>query len=140
MKNSSEDWALTLRMLRILWFALAASVVLYFVVAQFVATTAAENETLAFSLAAAGIAAGAASFVVKRLVAAGPLRRNPAAAARSAFLVAFVLAEIPALMGLVSYVAAGWKYAWTMWVVSGVLFALHYPSETAVRATGGAED
>ena len=140
MKNRQADWAGTVRTLRMLWFTLAVSVVLYFAVAQFVMTQAEENETLAFSLAAAGVAAGVASFVVKRLVAAGPLRRNPAAAARSAFLVAFVLAEVPALMGLVSYVAAGWKYAWTMWVVSGVLFALHYPSETAVRATGGAED
>lgn len=131
-----EDLPAVYNSLVIVWAALAMSVVLYFVITKTVLQPPAErNESLAWILAAMGIAALAASFVLKNLFLARAAAQRSAAVLRTAFLLAFALAEVPALMGMVAFLVTGWEYSWVMFVIAAIGFGLHFPRRDTVDET-----
>lgn len=135
-----EDLSAVYNSLVIVWAALAMSVVLYFVITKTVMQPPAEqNETLAWIFAAVGVAALAVSFVVKKVFLARAAAQRNSGALRVAFVLAFSLTEVPALMGMVAFVATGWEYSWVMFVIAAIGFGLHFPRRNTVDETlGGA--
>ncbi len=133
-----EDLSAVYNSLVIVWAALAMSVVLYFVITKTVMHPPAEqNESLAWIFAAVGVAALAVSFVVKRLFLARAAAQRNSGLMRTAFVMAFALAEVPALMGMIAFVATGWEYSWVMFLVAAIGFGLHFPSRNTVDETLG---
>lgn len=129
-----EDQAAIYNSLVIVWAGLAMSVVLYFVITKAVLHPPAEqNESLAWIFAAMGIAALAASFVLKNLFLARAAAQRNAGALRVAFVLAFALAEVPALMGMVAFLVTGWEYSWVMFVIAAIGFGLHFPRRNTVE-------
>lgn len=128
-----EDPSAVYNSLAIVWAALAMSVVLYFVITKAVLQPPPEqNESLAWIFAVMGIAALAASFVLKSLFLARAAAQRSAALLRTAFLLAFALAEVPALMGMAAYLVTGWEYSWVMFVIAALGFGLHFPRRNTV--------
>lgn len=133
-----EDPSAVHNSLLIVWAALATSVVLYFVITKAVLQPPAEGDpALAWILAAMGVAALAASFVLKNLFLARAAAQRNAGLLRTAFLLAFALAEVPALMGMISFLVTGWEYSWVMFVIAAIGFGLHFPRRNTVEETLG---
>ncbi|MBX9601980.1 MAG: hypothetical protein K2X35_13280 [Bryobacteraceae bacterium] len=114
----------------ILWAAMAGSVFLYYLIGRLVPPGEASDPSL-LAAPLLGVAGGSAaiSFFLRSVFTRRAVERKDPALLRTAYVIAFVFAETPAILGLVTHFATGWQYSWVFFFISLGTFALHFPSQ-----------
>jgi F0F1-type ATP synthase membrane subunit c/vacuolar-type H+-ATPase subunit K len=129
-----------LRVLRILWGALFASIGIYALVAFFVlrgrdaAAEGADNPTLLAAFAVMGFMAVAASFVLKRHFYAHAVERADPARFQTGFIFALAFCEMAALLGMVGLFVTQNRNAYALFALGALGQLLHFPRRDQLAA------
>jgi hypothetical protein len=131
-----------LRGLRLIWGAQLFTLVPLFFIAYFVQTerVAFANHTLAWTLGAVGFITFLVSFLLKRKLLAQAVEKRRADLVTTAYIVAFALCEMTALLGFVAYFITGLSYALHSFIIAAGGMLLHFPARDAleeIEAGGG---
>ncbi len=110
---------------RILWAAMASSLIAFFVITQVVPPGTTDGSVLNIALPVLAVVDLGLSFVIPRLLV--QFQDQPVAGTRGALLLALAICESVALMGLILHLTTGWPYAWTLFVLGGLGMLLHFP-------------
>ena len=110
---------------RILWAAMASSLIALFIITQVVPPGAADGSVLNIVLPVLAIVDLGLSFVIPRMLV--QFQEQPVAGTRGALLLALAICESVALMGLILHMTTGWPYSWTLFVLGGLGMLLHFP-------------
>ena len=118
-----------LQMLRILWFALVMSVVLYFVLT--VVTGQPKNPqpsaSLSLGLLAGGIVFVVASIVFKANYVNRSIEQQSVVVLQQGYIVSLALSEVAALFGLLDYFITGNRYYYANFIVAVCGQLYHFP-------------
>jgi hypothetical protein len=118
-----------LQVLRILWFALVMSVVLYFVLTVMTGQPKNPQPTAALSLGllAAGIVFVVASIAFKANYVNRAIEQQSAVVLQQGYIVALALSEVAALFGLLDYFITGNRYYFANFIVAVCGQLYHFP-------------
>ena len=61
---------------------------------------------------------------------------RPIGRVRAAHLIAFVISEVPAVLGLVVYFLSAWPRYWVFFLLSAAAFAVNFPQRGDFEADG----
>lgn len=130
------------RGLMLIWGAQIFSLLLLFFLAYVVRPEASTdgNHLLAWTLGAIGLMTFIASFLVKRKLLARAVAERRLDLGTTAYVLAFAMCEIPALLGFVAYLITGLSYALHSFIVAAAGMFLHFPTRGAldeIEAGGG---
>lgn len=115
-----------------LWFAQLMSVVMFFLLTQFVANSSeqpepAANNLLSFTLAGVGTFSAVMSFLLRSKLLQRSVERQDPSLVQSALVVGCALCEVPALLGVLErFILPGRDYL-VLLAISLVSMALHFP-------------
>lgn len=129
-----------LRTMRILWGAFLISIGLYTLYTVFGAPSGdavgegGDDLTLLAAFAAIAFASVAASFPIKQRLYAQAAERSDPAKFQQGFIIAEVLCEISALMGLVAIFVTMNRYAYALFVLGALGQLLHFPRRDQLAA------
>jgi hypothetical protein len=90
------------------------------------------NHTLAWALGAVGFTSFLLSFLVKRKLLARAAVERRLDLGTTAYVLAFAMCEMAALLGFVSYVITGLSYALHSFIIAAVGMLLHFPKRGAL--------
>jgi cation transport ATPase len=119
-----------LRTMRTLWFALLASLPMYLAFTSFAMqrgqTT--NNDWLSFVFAGVATFMVILSFAVKKTLLRRAVETQDIKLVQPAFVVAWAMCEVSALLGVVEYVVAGTRDYIVLFLLSAVGMLLHFPT------------
>ena len=125
----------TQKQLLILWLAMLTAVPVYFVLTRVVTgSESAQDAGIAMPMLAVALLSSGVGFFLKNRLLSQAVAKRQAALIRGAYTLAFAMSEIPALLGMVVYLISGWPQYWAFFVISLLLFALHFPSEQKIES------
>ena len=127
------------RTLLILWFAICLSVLIFLVLIHFSPGQTAENRQLTLSLNCLGALPVAFSFLLKQRALAKSVEAQRVDLVHNAYVLAFALCEIPALLGLMDYFLTGSKYYYVGFAIAGLGMLLHFPQKRHLLAASRQE-
>lgn len=115
------------RTIFILWFAIVMSVLMFLVLAQF--TPNRENGDLKLSLIlnSAGIVPLGMSFLLKQRILEQAVTQQRLDLVQVAYVLAFALCEMAALLGMVDHFLNGSRYYYIGFLFAGLGLLLHFP-------------
>jgi hypothetical protein len=115
------------RTILILWFAIAMSVLMFLVLTQF--TPNRENGDLKLSLIlnGAGIVPLGLSFLLKQRILEQAVAQQRLDLVQVAYVLAFALCEMAALLGLMDHFLSGSRYYYFGFLIGGLGLLLHFP-------------
>ena len=122
------------RILLILWFAMGTSVLLFLVVLRLSAVAAVNNPRLSLALSSFGIAPVAISFLFKQRILDRSVEKQRLDLVQSAYVLAFALSEISALLGLMDHFLTGSGYYYLGFGFAGLGLLLHFPQKKHLLA------
>lgn len=116
------------RTMMILWIGQVMSVVMLFLVTQFIEPAdRPENNILSFVFAAVGTFCAIISFVVRAKLLRESVEKQDLARVQSAYIVGRALCEVPAILGVVErFILPGREYLLLL-LMGGLAMLLHYP-------------
>ncbi len=125
---------LRLRTMRILWFALLMSVVIYYVFTLIVTRTSDAQPNSTLFLVLVGIASSTTlfSFLIKSKLIDRAVELQQAARVQQAYIVAMALCEVAALLGVLDYFATGDRYYYVLFIIGVCGQLLHFPQRDHV--------
>ncbi|HEX6647913.1 MAG TPA: hypothetical protein VF075_00190 [Pyrinomonadaceae bacterium] len=129
-----QNIELRLRTMRILWFALLMSIVMYYPLTIFVARNrdAQPNSTLFVVLVGIALSTTLFSFLVKSKLIDRAVQLQQVARVQQAYIVALALCEVAALLGLIDYFATGDRYYYVLFIIALLGQLLHFPQREHV--------
>jgi hypothetical protein len=115
--------------MRILWIALLMSNVMYYVLTVISGRSenAEPNPTLFLILIAIGITTALISFFVKNTLLARALQQQQVPMVQQAYVTAWALSEVPALLGVIDFFVMGDRYFYVLLIISACAQLLHFP-------------
>ena len=124
-----ETVELRLRTIRTLWFALFASVGLYFLVTFFLGPSEdiEPNPTLSLILIVIGVSTTLISFVIKSKLISVAIEQQRVQLVQQAYLVAWAITEVAALLGLLDFLATGHRHYYILFIIAACGMLLHAP-------------
>lgn len=90
------------------------------------------NHTLAWAFGAIGFTSFLLSFLVKRKLLARAVAERRFDLATSAYIVAFAMCEMTAILGFVAYIITGLSYALHSFIIAAAGLFLHFPARSAL--------
>ena len=126
--------ALRYRTLMTVWFAMCMSLVMYLVFIHFAAATAAANRRLTLALICFSVVPMSLSFLLKQIMLARSVERQKLESVQQAYVVAWALCEVSALLGLLDHFATGSNYYYVAFAVAGLGILLHFPQRKHLLA------
>lgn len=119
-----------LRTMRTLWFALLASLPMYLAFTSFAMQhgQATNNNWLSFVFAGVATFMVILSFAVKQKLLRRAVEIQDIKLVQPAFVVAWAMCEVSALLGVVEYVMAGTRDYIVLFLLSAVGMLLHFPT------------
>lgn len=99
------------------------------------------NHTLAWALGATGFLTFLASFIVKRKLLSRAAAERRLDLGTTAFVVAFAMCEMTAILGFVAYIITGLSYALHSFIIAAGGMLMHFPTRGAldeIEASGNA--
>jgi hypothetical protein len=90
------------------------------------------NHALAWTLGAIGFMTFIASFLVKRKLLAQAAEKRRADLGTTAYVLAFAMCELTAILGFVAYIITGLSYALHSFVIAAAGMILHFPARGAL--------
>jgi len=115
------------RTLMIIWFALCMSLVMYLLFIRLVPVEPAVNQKLSLMLNTLGLIPVAASFLIKQVLLGKATESQQVQLVHTAYILAFVLCEISALLGLFDNRVTGSNYYYIGFAIGGLGMLLHFP-------------
>jgi uncharacterized membrane protein YiaA len=124
-----ENIELRIRTIRILWLSLFLSVVIYYALTLFVKRpeNIETNEILFPVLVAIALPTILISVLVKHKIITRAIDLQRVQLVQQGYIVALALAEVPALLGLLTYFATGNRYYPILFIIAVFGQLLHFP-------------
>jgi len=124
-----ENIELRIRTIRILWLSLFLSVVIYYALTLFVKrpSNIETNEILFPVLVAIALPIILISVLVKHKIITRAIDLQRVQLVQQGYIVALALAEVPALLGLLTYFATGNRYYPILFIIAVFGQLLHFP-------------
>ena len=134
-KIPEHDVELRLRTMRTIWLALFVSIGMYFVLTVVLGRSgdAEPNNTLSLALIVAAISATFISFLIKSKLLSRAVDQQQPSLVQQAFIVAWAINEVGALLGLLDFFATGNRYYYLPFVIAGVGHLLMFPRREHVE-------
>lgn len=137
MSPQTEPQTIEARILtmRILWFAMLLSVVIYFVITMFVRRSEdlAANQSLSLALLVAGVSTTLVSFLIKAKLLARAVEQRNLAMVQQAYIVTFAITEVAALLGLLDFFSTSDRYYYALFIIAACGMLLHFPRREPVE-------
>ena len=130
MANSVQETVeLRLRTMRTLWFALFASVGIYFLFTIYVGRSenVEPNPTLSLILIVIGVSTTLISFVIKSKLINLAIEQQRVQLVQQAYLVAWAITEVAALLGMLDFFATGHQHYYILFIIAAVGMLLQTP-------------
>lgn len=130
MANSIQETVeLRLRTMRMLWFALFATVGVYFLFTLYVGRSEDRepNPTLSLILIVIGVSTTLLSFVIKSKLINLGIERQRVQLVQQAYLVAWAMTELAALLGMLDFFATGHQHYYILFIITAVGMLLQTP-------------
>ena len=120
---------LRMRTVRTLWFALLASIVMYYVFTLVAGRpeNVVLNNTLSLAFLIVGVATTLMSFVVKNKLITRAIEQRQPLHVQHGYLVAWVMSELAALLGLVDVFVTANPYFYVLLIIAALGDLLHFP-------------
>lgn len=120
---------LRLRTMRMLWFGMFGSIVLYYVLTIFVGRSerAEPNNTLSLILLVVGLSTVAISFVIKNMLLKRAVEQQQLQQVQVAYIAALAFAEVPALLGMLDFFVTGHPHYYVLFIIGVLGQILHFP-------------
>ena len=122
------------RTLITLWFAIGMSLVMYLVFIHFAAATATANQRLSLVLICFSLVPVSLSFLLKPIMLARAVERQRIESVQPAYVVAWALCEVSALLGLLDHFTTGSNYYYFAFAIAGLGILLHFPQRKHLLA------
>jgi hypothetical protein len=125
-----------LRTIRILWFALFMSVVLYYVFAVFAFDPnkgVVPNSTLSLIAVAAGALLAISSLPIKQRFLNQSVEQQRTDLVQKGYVLACALCEVAALLGLLDHFVTGNRFFYVPFIIAGCGMLLHFPRRQHVQ-------
>ncbi|HZH31024.1 MAG TPA: hypothetical protein VEY11_09685 [Pyrinomonadaceae bacterium] len=122
------------RGLLLIWGAQLLSLVFLFFLTYVIRPQASAdgNHTLAWALGAAGLMSFLLSFLIRRKLLAQAAAKQRIDIGTTAYVLAFAMCEMTAVLGFVSYIITGLSYALHSFILAAAGLALHFPARGAL--------
>ncbi len=133
---NKDDIDTRYRSMLIVWIAQVMSVVMFFVITQFVEVPndRPENNILSFVLAAVGIFCAIISFVVRAKLLRNSVEKQDLALVQTANITGRALCEVPAISGVIErFLLPGHEYLLLL-LIGAIATLLHYPRRSDLLA------
>jgi hypothetical protein len=130
------------RGLLLIWGAQLMSLALLFFLTYVVRpeANADGNHTLAWALGAVGFSTFLLSFLVKRKLLAQAVEKRRADLSTTAYVLAFAMCELTAILGFVAYIITGLSYALHSFIIAAAGLLLHFPVRGALDGIEASQD
>lgn len=115
------------RTILILWFAMVTSVFTLLVLVQFTPIRESSDGRLSLILNSAGIVPLGLSFLLKQRILEQAANQQRLDLVQVAYVLAFALCEMAALLGLVDHFLSGSRYYYVGFLFAGLGLLLHFP-------------
>ena len=115
------------RTLLILWFGMSMALVIYLAFILLVPVEPAVNQKLSLMLNTLGLIPAAASFLIKQVLLGKANESQQVQLVHTAYILAFALCEISALLGLFDNRLTGSNYYYIGFAIGGLGMLLHFP-------------
>ncbi len=94
-----------------------------------------DNHTLAWALGSIGFMTFLGSFLVKRKLLAQAVEKQRADLGTTAYVLAFAMCELTALLGFAAYLITGLSYALHSFIIAAAGLIIHFPPRGALDGT-----
>ena len=115
--------------MRTLWFGMFISIVLYYGLTLFVGpreeTTS--NDLLSLIFLIVGVSTMLISFPIKSRLVNQAIEQQRVPLVQQAYVLAFALCEVPALLGLLDFFATGHRHYYILFLIAALGSVLHFP-------------
>ena len=127
--NDPQTIEVRVRSIRILWFAMLSTVVLYYFFGLFNGRPkhVTANPSLSLTLLGAGVLTTLISFLIKPKLLTKAVEQHNLGMVQQAYIVAFALAEVAALLGLLDFFTTSDRYYYVLFIISACGMLLHFP-------------
>jgi len=115
------------RTLLILWFGMSIALILYLVFIRLVPVEPAPNQKVTLILNTLGLIPVAGSFLIKQVLLGKANESQQLQLVHTAYILAFALCEISALLGLFDNRVTGSNYYYIGFAIGGLGMLLHFP-------------
>ena len=115
------------RTIFVLWFAIAMSVMMFLVLAQFTPTKESGDLKMSLILNSLGIVPLGISFLLKQRFLEQAATKQKLDLVQIAYVLAFALSEMAALLGLMDHFLNGAHYYYLGFLLAGLGLLLHFP-------------
>jgi hypothetical protein len=118
-----------MRTVRTLWVGLLASIGMYYVFTLIAGRpeNLASNNTLSMALLIGGVSTTLVSFVVKNKLIRRAIDERQVLHVQPGYLVAWVITEFAALLGLVDFFATNNPYFYVLFIIAALADLFHFP-------------
>ena len=126
---------LRMRTLRTLWFGLFLSVPMYFVFTIFIGRRegVTPNNTLSLVLMGVSVSMALLSFFIKNKLLTQAIDQQRVPLVQQAYVAAWAIAEIPALLGVLDFLFTGNRYYYLLMIMAVILQLIHFPRREQVE-------
>ncbi|HET6977184.1 MAG TPA: hypothetical protein VFI24_12725 [Pyrinomonadaceae bacterium] len=123
-----------IRTMRILWFALVLSLVVYFVAARYLkpAGDIAPNPLLSLVLIVGAALTTLISFPIRNSLLFRTVAQPQAQQVQQAYIVGWAINEVGALLGMLDFILTGNRRYYIAFVIAGWGLLLHFPKREAI--------
>ena len=120
--------------MRILWIALLITVVIYYLITIFVARPddVESNPTLSLVFICVAVLAVLMSFLIKSRLISKAVDQQQLGLVQQAYVVAWALSEVPALLGLLDFFKTADRYYPALFIITALGMLLHFPRREPV--------
>lgn len=115
------------RTIFILWFAIIMSVLMFLVLVQFTPNRESGDLKLSLLLNSAGIVPLGISFLLKQRILGQAVTKQSLDLVQVAYVLAFALSEMAALLGLMDHFLTGSHYYYVGFMFAALGLLLHFP-------------
>jgi len=136
--DPQTNFELRIRTLRVLWIAMLLSVAVYYVFTLYVGRpeNVEPNSTLFLAFVVVGLSTTLVSFLVKNKLLSRAVEQQQVQMVQPAYVVAWALTEVAALLGVLDFFATGDRYYYVLFIIAALGQLLHYPRrEDVVNAS-----
>ena len=127
--NPQENVELRIRTMRVLWLGMLLSVGGYYVFTIFAGRPegAEPNDRLSLILLVVGVSTTLISFLIKSRLLTRAIEQQQVPLVQQAYIVAWALTEVPALLGLLDFFVTGHRHFYVLFLIAALGQLLHFP-------------
>jgi hypothetical protein len=133
-RDLNETIVVRIRSMRTLWLALIMSIVIYFGMSVFVMKPATSpNNTLSLILVVVGMFTTLSSVLVKQKIVSRAIEQQSDVMVQQAYVVAWAMCEVSALLGLVDYFVTGNRFYYVGFMIALIGDLINFPRRQDVE-------